>query len=76
MYRSYYRRRGKHLNYAYDGIEELLIALKDMGCKLAVCTSKYEPFAKEIVEILELSQYFRRGVRLPIWTAAARISAI
>lgn len=58
LYRSYYRRRGKNLNYAYEGIEELLNALKEKGCKLAVCTSKYEPFAREIVEILELSQYF------------------
>lgn len=58
LYRSYYRRRGKHLNYAYDGVEELLMALKNKGCKLAVCTSKYEPFAKEILDILELSQYF------------------
>ena len=56
--RASLERRGKNLNYAYEGIEELLNALKEKGCKLAVCTSKYEPFAREIVEILELSQYF------------------
>lgn len=58
LYRSYYNKRGKELNYAYDGIAELLAALREKGIKIAVCTSKYEPFAKEITEILGLYDYF------------------
>ncbi len=58
LYRSYYSKRGKELNYAYDGIAELLADLRERGIKLAVCTSKFEPFAKEITEILGLYDYF------------------
>ena len=58
LYRRYYSKRGIYLNHAYDGIEEMLIRLKKMGCMLAICTSKYEPFAKEIIEALGLTKYF------------------
>lgn len=58
LYRRYYNKRGKYLNYAYDGMEEVLSQLHENGYRLAVCTSKYEPFAKEILAILELSDYF------------------
>ena len=58
LYRSYYQKRGKLLNRAYDGVEDLLKLLKNSGFKLAVCTSKYEPFAQEIIEILGLNEYF------------------
>ena len=58
LYRSYYSKRGKLLNHAYDGIRDLLRSLGEQGCRLAVCTSKYEPFAKEIIDILGLTDYF------------------
>ena len=58
LYRSYYSKRGKLLNHAYDGIAPLLEELKSKGVKLAVCTSKYEAFAEEIVDILDLKNYF------------------
>lgn len=58
LYRSYYNKRGKLLNCAYDGVEQLLKDLKGKGCRLAVCTSKYEPFAQEIIELLDLTEYF------------------
>ena len=45
IYRGYYNEHGKHMNRAYDGVRELLTALKDLGAKTAVCTSKYEPHA-------------------------------
>ena len=57
-YRSYYNKRGKFLNKAYNGIEQVLSELKAAGCKLAVCTSKYEKFAEEIIHILNLEDYF------------------
>ncbi len=38
LYRSYYNKRGKFLNHAYNGIEETLLKLHAAGKKLAVCT--------------------------------------
>ena len=58
IYRGYYNEYGKHMNRAYDGVRELLTALKDLGAKTAVCTSKYEPHAAEILEILGLRDMF------------------
>ncbi len=58
LYREYYQRHGKHLNRAYDGIAELLQRVRLQGAKTAVCTSKYEPFAEEILGIIGLSELF------------------
>lgn len=58
LYRDYYNEKGKYLNRAYDGVEEVLTSLKAGGAKLAVCTSKYEKFAEEIIGILGLSDCF------------------
>ncbi len=58
LYRDFYNETGKYLNRLYDGIEQMLEALKKSGAKVAVCTSKYEKFAEEIVEILGVTQYF------------------
>lgn len=58
LYRSYYNKRGKFLNRTYDGIEEVVSQLHRQGYRMAVCTSKYEPFAKQILEILGLTEYF------------------
>lgn len=58
LYRDYYNEHGKYMNKAYGGIPGLLAELKSRGAKLAVCTSKYEKFAVEILEILGLSGAF------------------
>ena len=50
VYRDIYNTKGKFVNKAYDGIEELLKKIKADGKKIAVCSSKYELFAKEIIE--------------------------
>lgn len=57
-YKSYYDTKGKYMNKAYDGIKELLERLKNSGVKLAVATSKYELFARQIVEYIGLLPYF------------------
>ncbi len=57
-YKSYYNSKGKYMNRAYDGIKELLNELRDNGVKLGVATSKYERFAREIVEYIGLLPYF------------------
>ena len=57
-YREYFRDRGIFENRLYEGIPEVLKALKDAGKTLAVATSKPEPFAKRIIEHFGLSEYF------------------
>lgn len=57
-YREYYNEKGKYHNSLYDGFEEVLKYLKNEDVKVAVCTSKYDKFAEEIVEILGVTDYF------------------
>lgn len=57
-YREYFRDRGIFENRLYQGIPEVLKALKDAGKTLVIATSKPEPFAKRIVEHFGLSPYF------------------
>lgn len=57
-YREYYRDKGIYGCYVYDGIEMLLQTLQAKGCHILLATSKPEPFAKQILEHFNLSQYF------------------
>ena len=58
IYRNRYNTHGKFMNITFDGTEQVLAALKNSGAKLAVASSKYEVFTKEIVDILNLGRYF------------------
>ncbi len=58
LYRRYYNEKGKYVNKMYDGIDNVLRTLKSSDVKIAVCSSKYEKFAEEIIEILKLREYF------------------
>ena len=58
LYRDFYNETGKYLNKLYDGVKEVLKSIRQSGAKTAVCTSKYEKFAEEIVEILGVPEYF------------------
>lgn len=58
LYRSFYDEKGKYINNLYDGIKCVLSELKENGAKIAVCSSKYEKFAEEIVEILGVFDCF------------------
>lgn len=57
-YREYYTQKGIFEGYFYEGIEELLKGLKEMGMKIVLATSKPEVFAKQIIERGGLSKYF------------------
>ncbi len=59
IYRSRYTTIGKFENMPYEGIEELLIKLNDLGYQLFVATSKPEGVAKEILAHFHLDQYFK-----------------
>lgn len=58
LYRDVYNSTGKYKNRAYRGVGELLRELKERGARLAICTSKYEPFAEEIIELIGLKGCF------------------
>ncbi len=58
LYRHFYEKEGSSMNKPYEGIEAVLKALKNNGLKLAVCSSKLEPTAVEVIRFLGLSEYF------------------
>lgn len=58
FYREYYQDKGMFENKVYEGIEELLKALKTSNKKLVVATSKPELFATKILKYFNLTQYF------------------
>ena len=57
-YREYYATDGQYENAVYDGIPELLTALREAGRTLAVATSKAEVFASSILDHFALTEYF------------------
>jgi phosphoglycolate phosphatase len=57
-YREYYATDGQYENAVYNGIPELLVALRDAGRTLAVATSKAEVFASSILDHFALSEHF------------------
>lgn len=58
VYRAYFAENGIHQNEVYEGVHEMLAKLHGEGMRLALATSKPEPFAKQIMNELELEQYF------------------
>lgn len=58
IYRKFYNEHGKYVNNLYDGLKEVLEALRRADVKIAVCSSKYEKFAEEIIDILGVSPFF------------------
>ena len=56
-YREYFAPKGIYENRPYDGIPELLSALKKDGRRLYLATSKPEPYALEIVKHFGLYEY-------------------
>lgn len=58
FYRERYREAGMYENDVYDGIPELLEALRARGKRIFLATSKPEEFAKKILEYLKLDEYF------------------
>ena len=58
IYRERYSTVGLFENHPYEGIKELLEALRGRGYILAVATSKPEPFSRRILERFGLIGYF------------------
>lgn len=59
---AYYRERysvvGKYENMPYDGIADMLKALRDAGYILAVASSKPEVYVEDILKHFDLYEYF------------------
>lgn len=58
IYVKLYDVDGLRQNKLFDGIEETLKILKDNGVRLAVCSSKHEAIATQVVELLGVYEYF------------------
>ena len=57
-FREYYNIYGWWDNKVYDGVREMLAALKAAGKVLILATSKPEDTAKKIMHLFELDKYF------------------
>lgn len=58
IYRERYSTVGKYENRPYDGISELLAALKADGRILSVASSKPEPYVRDILKHFDIEKYF------------------
>lgn len=58
LYREYFADRGIFENMVYDGVPQMLEALKKQGKILILATSKPEIFAKRILDRFDLAKYF------------------
>ena len=57
IYRSHYDIHGTVANRLFDGILEVLKALKESPIKVAVCTSKNERLARDVIDYLGIGEY-------------------
>lgn len=58
IYVKLYDVDGLRQNKLFDGIEDVLKACKNNGIKIAVCSSKHEAIATEVVKLLGVYEYF------------------
>ncbi len=58
IYRAYYDKEGKYRNKVYPGIKEVVDALREMGIKTAICTSKQKPVADGVAKLLGITDWF------------------
>lgn len=58
IYRGYYDLYGTKANCLYGGMRETLCAIRDAGIRIAVCTSKNERLARDVCDLLEVTDLF------------------
>lgn len=58
IYVKLYDVDGLRQNKLFDGIEEVLSSCKENGIKIAVCSSKHEAIATQVVKLLGVYDYF------------------
>lgn len=57
-FQEYFSQKGLYENEVYEGIAQMLSALKEKGLILSLATSKPEEFAVRILEHFDLKRYF------------------
>lgn len=57
-YRERYSEVGFSENILYDGIPDVLVAIRGLGFRLGVCTSKRVDFAERILALFDIRQHF------------------
>lgn len=57
IYRAYYDIHGTKANRLFDGVEDVLRILRDSPLRIAVCTSKNERLARDVVALLGITSY-------------------
>lgn len=57
IYRGYYDIHGTAANRLFDGVREVLERLKQSPMKVAVCTSKNERLARDVIARLDIGAY-------------------
>ena len=57
IYRDYYDIHGTKANRLYDGVLDVLRDLHDRGVKMAICTSKNERLARDVIDLLGIGEY-------------------
>ena len=57
-YRERYSEVGFSENFLYDGIPDVLVALRGLGFRLGVCTSKRVDFAERILTLFDIRDHF------------------
>lgn len=58
FYRERFRPIGIFENQVYEGVPEMLQALSEAGCHLAVASSKPEVFVKKVLDHFDIEKYF------------------
>ena len=58
IYREYFGKYGVNQNTVYAGAENMLAELRGRGKTLLLATSKYELYALQILESLDMAKYF------------------
>lgn len=58
IYRKHYDVHGTEANSLYDGVLDVLKELRDRRIKTAVCTSKNERLALDVIDYLGIGEYF------------------
>lgn len=58
LYREYFKEQGMYENELYDGMQDILIQLRDNGYFLYVATSKPTVFALQILKYFQIDSYF------------------
>ncbi|MGN1138226.1 MAG: HAD-IA family hydrolase [Ruminococcus sp.] len=58
LYKLHYSKEGRAMNKPYEGIEEVLKKLKKEDVKIAVCSSKLEETAVQVMKDINLYEYF------------------